>query len=258
MDKFIVTVVPSERAAFDLLQVFDQLDMDGRIEVYGTSVVTRGQDGRIVTKTEDEKRGLGTLLASALGALVGLFGGPVGAGVGAVAGAAAGTAGEVAYSGVAGDYLRTVTSALAPGAYAVFAEVDEDWTFPIDEAARAVGGQVYRQAIGDVVKAQMKAEDDAAREEMEELDAEIARATGEAKAKLEAQREAVKAALAKHAEERRALSERIQKDLDAKLDAVEEKVRRTEDAAKARHEAHAKKLSRFIAQEKEAFKQLFA
>jgi len=258
MDKFVVAVVPNEKAASELLQTMDRLDEDGRIELFATSVVTREQDGRMVTKTTDDRRGLGALAATAFGALLGLFAGPVGVGVGAAAGAAAGIASETAYSGVTGEYLQEVTQALKPGAYAIFAEVDEDWSFPLDEAAGALGGQVFRQPIGDTIKAQIKAENEAAREDMEQLDAEIARASGEAKAKLEARREAAKAAHAEHAERRRARMEQIQNDLDAKLATVQEKARRSADAAKARHEAHARKLSTFVAQEKEAFRQLFA
>jgi len=171
---------------------------------------------------------------------------------------AAGFAGETAYSGITGDFLDKVSRKLTPGTWAVCADVDEDWTMPIDDAASAVGGMVFRQPVGDAIRAEMKAEDDAAREELAQMDAEIERAKGETRAKLEAKREALKAAHERRAEKCRARAEEIKKSWDAKLAAVQDKARRAKDAAKARHEEHARKLEKFVAQQKESYRELFA
>lgn len=257
MDKFIVTAVPSERDAYDLLKSFDQLDADGLIEIHAVCVVRRDEDGRVVAFSDDQ-HGLATAVAALLGAFLGLLAGPAGIAVGAVAGGAAGFAGETAYAGITGEYLDAVSRALTPGTWAVCAEVDEDWTMPIDDSASAVGGRVFRQPLGDAIRAEMKAEDDAAREELAQMDAEIEHAQGEAKAKLEAKREAMKAAYERRADQRKAKAEEIKKSWDAKLAAVQEKVHRTKDAAKARHEEHVRKLEKFVAQQKQAYRELFA
>jgi len=258
MDKFVVTVVKSESDAYQLLKKLDQLDTDGLIELHAACVVRKEQDGRMTVVKTDDQHGLATVVAAALGAFLGLLAGPTGVAVGAVAGGGAGFAGETAYSGITGEYLDTVSRAIAPGAFAVFAEIDEKWTLPIDDAASALGAGVFRQAVGDVIRAEMKAADDAAREELAQLEAEITRATGEMKGKLEAKRDAAKAAYERYAEKRRAKIEQIQKSWDAKLASVQEKARRAKDVAKVRHEEHARKLATFVAQQKESYRQLFA
>jgi uncharacterized membrane protein len=258
MDKFVTVVVPQERKALDLLAALDQLDAEGMIELSAATIVGRKKDGSVEVKQTDEQRGLAALAGAPLGALLGLFAGPVGAGVGAVAGAATGTVGETAYSGVAGEYVHRVTQALKPGSWAIVAEVDEDWTLPIDDAAAAVDGQVFRQPIGDVVKAQFNAENEAGREELQQLDAEIGRSSGDAKARLEARRQTAVAAHARRTEQWRARMDQIQKNLDAKLATVREKAKRSADAAKARHEERARKLSNYVEREKEALRQLFS
>lgn len=258
MDKFIVAVVPDERAAFTFLSSLQSLDANGAIELYATEVLTKDTNGQLVQKAADNQRGLGTIVGSSVGALLGLFGGPVGLAVGAVAGGAAGFASETAYSGVSGEFVGGVTRSLQPGAYAVFVEAYEDWTFPVDDAAHAVGGQVVRQATGDVVKAQMKAEDDAAREEMAQLDAEIGRSSGEAKAKLEARRDEMKAQHEKRVAERKRQSAEMEKRMDARIDAIQKKADKASSDAKSRHQAIAQKLSNFAKREKAALKQLFS
>lgn len=258
MDKFIVGAFPNERSAYAFLTSLQDLDLNGSIELFATEVITKDQSGQLIQKASDNQQGLGTVVGSSVGALLGLLGGPVGGAVGAVAGGAAGLAGESAYSGVSGEFLSNATRSLAPGRYAVFAEAYEDWTFPIDDAARAQGGQVHRQATGDVVKAQMKAEDDAARDEMAQLDAEIARSSGEAKAKLESQRGEAKAKYARRSEQQKQRLEQMQKTWDAKVASVQQKAEKAASDAKSRHQAVAQKMSNYVKREKESLKQMFS
>jgi uncharacterized membrane protein len=258
MDKLIVTLVPNEAAAYAFLSSLEDLDLQASIELNATEVITKAPDGQLVRKAVNDQRGLGTVVGASVGGLLGMLAGPVGLAVGAVAGGASGFAGETVYSGVSGEFISGVSRSLAPGGYAVFAEADEDWTFPIDEAARNAGGKVFRQGTWDVVKAQMKAEDDAAAEELARLDAEIARSAGEAKAKLEAKREEAKAAQAERAKRRKVRSEEIQKKWDARVAAVQEKAEKASSDAKVRHQATAQKLSKFVQQEKAALKELFS
>ena len=93
---------------------------------------------------------------------------------------------------------------------------------------------------------------------MEQLESQIHQATGSSKAELEAKREEVKAAHARHTEKLKAKMDELQKGWDAKVAAVEDKVRSSTEAARARHEEHAKKLARFVEQQKESYRQLFA
>ena len=258
MEKLIVAFVPDETSAYAFLRSLEELDLEGYIELSATEVITKAPDGQLVQKAVNDERGLGAVVGAALGGLLGMLAGPAGLAVGAVAGGASGLAGEMAHSGVSGEFISSVTRSLAPGAYAVFAEADEDWTFPVDEAARRAGGQVFRQATWDVVKAQMKAENDAAAEELDRLDAEIARSEGEAKAKLEAKRVQAKARQAEWAKRRKLEQEELQRKWDARVAAVREKADKASSDARARHQATAQKLSKFIQQEKAALKELFS
>lgn len=258
MDKIIVALVPDEVAAYALLQSLQDLDAQGSLELSATEVIARAPDGKLVRKAVEDQGGLGTLVGATVGGLIGLLAGPAGAAVGAATGATGGLAGELAYSGISADFIDKVSRALAPGAYAVVAEVDEDWTFPLDEAARAARAQVFRQATWDVAKAQMKAEDDAADEELARLDAEIARSEGDARAQLEAKREEARTRRAAWDKRRKAQTDEIQKKWDAKVAAIREKADKASSDAKARHQAAAQKLSNFVKQEKAALKELFS
>lgn len=259
MDRFIAAVFPNEASAYAFLSSLKDLDLQGSIELYATDVVSRDKSGQLVRVTsEDAQRGLGTVAGSMLGALIGMFAGPVGLAVGAVAGAGAGFASETAYSGVTGEFISSVSRSLVPGAYAVFAEAYEDWTFPVDDAAREAGGRVQRQATGEVVKAQMKADDEAGREEMARIEAGIGRAQGEAKAKLEAKRDEAKAKHATLTQQRKQRSEEIQKAWDAKIASIKQKADKASSEAKSRHQANAQKLSTFVQREKAALKQMFS
>ncbi len=258
MDKLIAAVVPDEAAAYAYLASLESLDLQGSIELSATEVITKAPDGTLVRKAVNDQRGLGTIVGAAFGGLVGMLAGPAGLAVGTAAGAATGLAGETVHSGVSGEFIGSVSRSLAPGAYAVFAEAEEDWTFPVDEAARNARGQVFRQTTWEAAKAQMKAEDDAAAEELARFDAEIARSDGEAKAKLVAKRDEAKARHAESAKRRKARIEEIQRKWDAKVAVLQEKADKASSDAKARHQATAQNVSSFVRKEKAALKELLS
>jgi uncharacterized membrane protein len=258
MDKFIVAVLPNEAAAYSVRAALEDLDTQGSIELYATEVIAKKADGQLVRVTSTEERGLGTIVGTSVGGLLGLLGGPVGLVVGAVAGGASGFATETAYSGVTGEFIANVGRSIAPGSYAVFAEAWEDWTFPVDDVVQNAGGRVVRQPIGDVVRAQMKAENDAGREEVAQLEAAIATSQGDSKAKLEAKRDEAKARHAERAAQLKQKSDDIQKNWDAKIASVQQKADKSSSDAKRRHQAIAQKLSSFVSQEKAALKQMFS
>lgn len=258
MDKFIVTVVPDEASAYAFVSSLQALDVAGQIELYTIEVVTKDEKGRLARKTRDDQRGLGTLVGASVGALLGLLAGPVGAAVGAGAGGAAGFASETAYLGVSAEFLAEVARSIAPGGYAVFVEAYEDWSYPIDEAARTAGGRVLRQPVGDVVTAQIKAENDAGREEMARLDGEIASANEKAKAQLEAERDRAKAQHEENVARAKKRWEELQKTWSAKIASAKEKADKAPSDAKRRHQAIARKLSRFAEEQQASIKELFS
>lgn len=74
----------------------------------------------------------------------------------------------------------------------------------------------------------------------------------------EVEQEAGKAAHARRSENRKTRMQELEKAWDAKLNAVEDKIHRSTEAARARHEEHAKRFARFVEQQKASYRELFA
>lgn len=259
MDKELVIVVPTEAAAYEVVRSLKGLDDEGSIELYSATVVVKTATGSLTVKEKGHLReGWATVLGVSTGALIGLLAGPVGAAVGAAIGGAAGLGGDLAYSGFAGDFVQSVTAQLQPGGYAVVASVWEDWTVPVDVAVAPFAGAVFRQLTEDVVVAQIRSSWQTVKEEQQHIDAEILKATGDAKAKLEARRKELHA---KQVAQKDRLNHRVtklQEGWDAKIASIKEKAASSKADAKARHEMHVEKLSRFAATQKASFHDLFA
>jgi uncharacterized membrane protein len=258
MDKEIVIVVPTETAAYEVVRALKALDDEGSVELYTSAVVQKAADGTIDVKDDRTLSGpWGTALGVTVGALIGLLAGPVGVAVGASIGGAAGLGGDLAYSGLMGDFVDNVARRLRPGDYAVCASLWEDWTMPVDTVASGAGGAVFRQATDDFVVAQIRAEMQALDEEMAHVGAEIARARDDAKAKLEAKRQEIQA---KQRAQRARLKERaakLQASWEARVASIQQKAAAAKAEARVRHQEHVEKLSRFAQLQKESFRQLF-
>jgi uncharacterized membrane protein len=145
MSKFAVMVFPDEKTAYEGLHVLQQLHAEGSLTVWGTDVLQRAADGRISILKRDDEGPVGTSLGVLTGALVGLFGGPVGAAIGASVGAAAGSVRDVVHVGVTDEFLTTVERDLAPGTFAVIAEISEEWIVPLDTRMADLGTKVVRE-----------------------------------------------------------------------------------------------------------------
>jgi hypothetical protein len=72
-----------------------------------------------------------------------------------------------------------------PNRVAVIAEIDEEWTTPVDTRMEAIGGTVFRRALSEV-KEQIHEENVAAmKADLAQLKAEHAKAHADRKAKLQ-------------------------------------------------------------------------
>ena len=258
MDKELVIIVPSEGAAYSVLTALEALDDDGSIELYGATVVVRTPDGRIDIKDARGNRGpWGTAIGTSLGALVGLLGGPVGVAVGAALGAGVGVATDLAYTGFPGDFVHDVSKTLANGSYAVLASVWEDWMIPVDFAVAPYGATVLRQSTDDVSAAQLKAEDQALRNEWASFEAAVASAKGDAKAELEAHRSKLRAKQQASRVKMKARVTAMQNSWNAKISSIQDKAKRATADARTRHQHHHDKLAKFAAEQKASFDELF-
>jgi len=184
MDRMLVVVFGNEIKAQEGKKALLQLDNEGSISVYGYAVVAKNTDGTASIKEGDDSGPLGTLAGSSLGALIGALFGPVGLAVGATAGFASGVATDLTNAGVAEDFIDDVSKDLLPSSVAVVAEIEEDWTTPVDIRMEAIGGIVFRRTLSDV-RQQVHQENVAAmKADLAQLKAEHAQASADRKAKL--------------------------------------------------------------------------
>jgi uncharacterized membrane protein len=185
MNRMLVVVFDNEGNAYEGKKALWQLDAEGSIALYAWGIVAKNPDGTAEVKQEDGPGPLGTLVGTSLGSLVGLLGGPAGLAIGAVAGAVAGVTADLDDLRVGDDFIDDVRKALAPGKVAVVAEVEEDWTTPVDSRMEELGGAVFRRAISAVRDTADDEDAAAIKADIAQTKAEYAQAHAERKAKLQ-------------------------------------------------------------------------
>src|SRR5215472_17320961 len=150
MERMLVVVFDNESKAYEGKKALLQLDGEGSISVYGYSVVAKGADGTVTQKQGDDVGPMGTLLGTSLGSLIGLLGGPAGMAAGALGGMLGGATADLDNSRVGADFVDDVNKVLTPNRVALVAEIEEDWTTPVDTRMEAIGGKVFRRALSEV------------------------------------------------------------------------------------------------------------
>jgi uncharacterized membrane protein len=232
MDRMLVVVFGNESKAYEGKKALLQLDGEGSIGVYGYAVLAKNADGTASVKQGDDVGPIGSLVGTSLGSLIGVLAGPVGLAVGASAGLLTGEAFDVNNAGIGYDFIDDVSKVLLPDRVAVIAEIDEDWTTPVDTRMEALGGTVFRRALSEV-KEKIHEENVAAmKADLAELKAEHAKAHADRKAKLQ--------------EKINQLDTKIQAQLQKakdRGDAVQRKVQAKAQVLKAKAEAARAKAS---------------
>lgn len=185
MDRMLVVVFDSEGKAYEGKKALLQLDAEGSISAYGYAVVARNADGTTTIKQGDDVGPLGTLVGTTLGSLIGVLFGPVGMAIGATAGFTGGATADLYNSGVGDDFIDDVSKFLLPSKVALVAEIEEEWTTPVDTRMEAIGGLVFRRALSEV-KHQVHEENvNSMKADMARFKAEQAQAHADRKGKLQ-------------------------------------------------------------------------
>jgi uncharacterized membrane protein len=232
MSKFVVIVFPNETRAYEGNRALKELHAEGNLTLYGTAVIAKDAAGKFSVKETADAGPLGTAVGALVGALLGVIGGPVGVLVGAAGGTAFGSMVDLFNYGVGEDFVLKVSNEMGPGKTAVVAELDETWTTPLDTRMEALGGTVVRTWRADFEDEQIAKEVAAEEADFEQLQAEYAQASGEAKAKLKAKLDQAKADL-KEAEARlQARIDALNKEADAKVAALDKQVAKAQADAK--------------------------
>jgi uncharacterized membrane protein len=185
MDRMLVVVFDNETKAYEGRKALLQLDGEGSITVYAYAVLAKHADGTATVKQEDDPGPISSLVGTSFGSLIGLLGGPAGVAIGAAAGLAAGGAADLHNARIGDDFIEDVTKFLLPNKVAVVAEIEEDWTTPVDTRMEAIGGSVFRRALADVKQTIHEENVAAMKADLAQMKAEHAKAHADRKAKLQ-------------------------------------------------------------------------
>ena len=185
MDRMLVVVFDSENKAYEGKKALSQLEKEGSIAVYAYAVIGKNPDGATTLKQGDDPGPLGTLVGTSLGSLIGLIGGPVGLAIGAGAGLLVGGTLDLNNARVGEDFIDDVSQELQPNKFAVVAEIQEDWTTPVDRRMEAIGGKVYRRALSEVKQTLHDENVAAMKADLAQMKAEQAKAQADRRAKLQ-------------------------------------------------------------------------
>lgn len=185
MDRMLVVVFDTEVKAYEGKKALLQLDNEGSIAVYAYAVVAKNADGTATVKQGDDSGPLGTLAGTSLGSLIGLLGGPVGLAIGATVGFLAGGTADLNNARISDDFIDDVNKDLLPNRFAVVAEIEEDWTTPVDIRMEAIGGIVFRRVLSDVKDTIHDENIAAMKADLAQMKAEHAKARADRKAKLQ-------------------------------------------------------------------------
>jgi uncharacterized membrane protein len=215
MERMLVVVFDSETKAYEGQSALRQLEREGNISAYAGAVVVKNADGTTTVKQFDDVGPVGGLVGTSVGSLIGLLGGPAGLAIGAASGLALGAIFDLDNARVGVDFVDEVSKSLKPTKVALIAEIEEDWTTPVDTRMEALGGTVLRRALWDVEEDVREKDIAAMKADLAQLKDEISKA---------------------HADRRAKLQSRIEQ-LQARIDAQQEKAKERREAFRARQES---------------------
>jgi uncharacterized membrane protein len=236
MDRMVAIVFTNEPQAYEGSRALQQLDRDGSIAVYASAVVTKNSGGKATVKQAADSVGKDTLTGTALGSLIGLLGGPVGLALGAASGALVGSVSDLDMARVDADFVNDVSEMLTPGKTALVAEIDEEWTTPLDTNMEAVGGLVFRRALADVIESQDQRAIDAIKADIAQMKVERAEAKAEHKQKLESRINALETKLQNKLVQAKAKREAIRREADARVEMLRAKAEQAREANSLCHQ----------------------
>lgn len=236
MSKFVVTVFENEKAAYEGSQAMKDLHAEGSIVAYAGAVISKEQDGTVKMKDAADEGPIGTATGMLVGSLVGALAGPAGMAVGAATGGMSGWLVDLYNVGIDSQFLDDVSALLAPGKFAVVAEVAEGWTAPLDTKMEELGGTVIRRYRIDVEDQQIERDFRAMDAELTELEEEWNNAVGDAKEKLKAKVDATRAKIDGLKTRAKDKVESLKAESKAKLDKLNEQIAAAKDDMKAKFE----------------------
>jgi uncharacterized membrane protein len=242
MERLLAVVFNDEAKAYEGVRALKQLDDEGSITAYAAQVIQKNADGKVSVKQTEGNFPLQTAKGLWIGSLIGLLGGPAGVALGAAAGTSAGAIGDLNIADVNADFVEEVSSALAPGTYAVVVDASEEWVTPVDSRMEALGGLVFRTQRKQFEEESRARDVAMLKAEIDELKTEQAQERAERKSKLQEKIDKLKAKLQLKLEEAKQRSEQIKSETDAKVEALEKKAASAKGELKAAMQARISEL----------------
>ncbi len=230
----LVAVFDNEAKSFEGLRSLKTLHENGDISLYDSAVVSKDANGKILLKTAQDSDPLGTATGLFTGSLIGLLGGPVGVAIGAVAGSFIGLLFDADHDSVNTEFVDEVSKAMASGKTAVIAEIDEDWTTPVDTALEPYNAIVFRRYRYEVVDQQLERESKAIADEFDALEEELKHADEERKAKIKASIASLKNKAQATNEMLNKKINDIQTELEGKVQAIQKQIKEANEKRKAK------------------------
>ena len=218
MERMLVVVFDNEKKAYEGRSELKQLELEGSIAIYAGAVVLKHADGTVTVKQINDGGPIGTLGGTAVGGLIGVLGGPVGLAVGALGGMTVGALYDLDAARVGEDFVADVSKALTPNKVALIAEIDEEWTTPVDTRMEKLGGTVFRRALSEVRETVDDEEIAAMKADLAQFKAEMSKANADRRAKLQKK------------------SDELQAKVDAQLKKVEDRHKAFQARQKAKKE----------------------
>jgi uncharacterized membrane protein len=186
MERILVVIFDNEKKAYEGASALRQLEREGSLTDYAGAVLAKSANGTTTVKQVDDLDPVGMLVGTSVGSIIGLLGGPVGIAIGAASGLAVGALSDIGDARVGDDFIEEVATSLSPGKFAVIAEVDEEWTAPVDTRMEALGGLVIRRALWDVREQLRKERIAAMHADLAQLKEEVSQVHAERKVELQA------------------------------------------------------------------------
>ena len=150
--ELVVRLFDDMNTAGQALQVLDDADSQGLVDIYNAAVLTKDGDGQVkIGQRRDRDIRRTALFGVLLGALVGVVaGGPVGLAAGAAVGGAVGGGGAALIEvGFPKEFLQDVQARMTPGTSALVILIDQAWLDNLEMNLSQFGGEVLRQALTD-------------------------------------------------------------------------------------------------------------
>lgn len=253
MDSVLVVVFENESEAYEGSQALREMEIEGSIHLYAKAVLVRDADGKVQVKESSDMGASGTAGGLIIGALIGLFGGVTAAAIGAGAGMFGGFLHDMTYLGIGQGYLDEVGTSLKPGKAAVVADIWEDCILPIDTIMISLGGVVFRHTRKDILDLQVGKEITTLKAEINELEVEYDRASGEAQTKLQEKIDTARMKLHTTVNNIQTELESSQEETKAKIQSLQEKAAKAREARKIQLE---KRITELQAEQKRRNEQL--